>query len=111
MTSLPKLMRDSEKLRFTPRARRSLVEVARYSLKAHGTVQRDRYMRELEASLLRLVDFPEMGRQRLEIREDVRAVRSGQHLIFYRIADEKIEIIGVPHQSMDIIAYFGEEGS
>jgi len=31
------------------------------------------------------------------------------HLVFYKIIDNQIEIIGIPHQSMDIIECLKEE--
>lgn len=32
------------------------------------------------------------------------------HLIFYKITQNGIDIIGVPHQSMDILSYFDAHG-
>ncbi|MEL6208286.1 MAG: hypothetical protein AAFR47_23755 [Pseudomonadota bacterium] len=36
----------------------------------------------------------------------LRSWREGSHIIFYRIAEDRIQIIGVPHQSMDLDGMF-----
>ena len=94
----------------TPRALRDLAEIAIYTEDVWGLRQAEQYNDQLIARLGWLAQNPSLGKPREDCGSGLRAFREGQHLIFYRIADEKIEIIGVPHQSMDIIAYFGEEG-
>jgi len=37
-----------------------------------------------------------------EIKPGYRSVAEGKHVIFYRVSDAGVEILGIPHSSMDI---------
>jgi len=52
-----------------------------------------------------LVENPLLGKNREDIKEGYYCFPEGMHLVFYVIKDPQIEIIGVPHQSMDIVGY------
>ena len=56
-----------------------------------------------------LAEYPEIGRERPEILPNLRSFREGSHIIFYRTRGTDIDIIGVPHMSMDIESYFETE--
>lgn len=43
-----------------------------------------------------------LGRSRDEVKEGYRSFNEGSHIIFYRVAESAIEIIGIPHKNMDI---------
>ena len=78
-----------------------------YTRKQWGIVQADSY---LEALILRfdwLAENPELGKQRDDVKSGYFCFPEGMHLIFYIINDNQIDIIGVPHQRMDIIEYLG----
>jgi toxin ParE1/3/4 len=32
----------------------------------------------------------------------------GMHIVFYKIGKEGIDILGIPHQSMDVVRYLDE---
>lgn len=93
----------------TPRGLRDLAEIAKYTEDVWGLAQAKRYNDRLIGRFDWLARHPALGKPREECGEGYHAFREGQHLIFYRINGETIEIIGVPHQSMDIIAYFDED--
>lgn len=56
-----------------------------------------------------LADNPMLGRTRDGVKEGYRSFREGNHIIFCRVAGSAIEIIGIPHQRMDIEQNPGEE--
>ena len=56
-----------------------------------------------------LAEHPEIGRTRPEILPDLRRFREGSHIVFYRTRGMVIEIIGVPHVSMDVDSCFENE--
>lgn len=89
---------------------RSLVQSALeliwfYTLEQWGVEQANAY---LEATIKRfdwLAENPLLGKQREDIKEGYYCFPEGMHLVFYKISNDQVEIIGVPHQSMDIVEY------
>jgi toxin ParE1/3/4 len=52
-----------------------------------------------------MVENPEAGRKRDDIKAGYFCYPQGLHLIFYTIHNNKIDIIGIPHQRMDVISH------
>lgn len=93
-------------LRITPRAEQDLKNIGRYTLKMWGRDQRDVYLRAIDRRFAWLAERPERGRHRPEVREGYHSYLQGSHVVFYLIRDGGIDIIGIPHQRMDIMNYF-----
>ena len=53
-----------------------------------------------------LAERPNLGKHRPEIKEGYYSYPQGSHVVFYLIRDDGIDIIGVPHQRMDVMNYF-----
>ncbi len=77
-----------------------------YSYQEWGAEQADQYIRALLARFTWLSENPQLGKQRTEIKPGYYCFPEGSHLIFYKIAQDGIDIIGIPHQSMDIVGRF-----
>ena len=92
--------------RITPRAREDLLGIGRYTEKRWGREQRNRYLRNLEKRFAWLADSPCMGKHRPEVHEGYYSFPQGEHVVFYLIAGDHIDIIGVPHRRMDILSHF-----
>jgi len=46
---------------------------------------------------------PDLGKNYSEITEDLFGFKAGRYIIFYRtIKESEIEIIGIPHEEMDL---------
>ena len=88
------------------RAREDLTIIWRYSAKHWGAKQADRYYREMLACCKELASNPQLGRQRDEIKAGYRSFPQGRHVVFYLITSAGVEIIGIPHQSEDVEAFF-----
>ena len=95
--------------RVTPRAAADLNHIAVYSLRKWGRPQTTAYLKALNDRFAWLAEYPDIGRARPEILPELRSFREGSHIIFYRTRGTVIEIIGVPHMSMDIDSYFESE--
>ena len=85
----------------TPAAKADLREIWLYTLENWGEAQADRYLFQLEECCERLVEHPELGRPRDELRRGYRSLLEGSHLIIYRYHLDRIEIIRVLHRRMD----------
>ena len=92
--------------RITPRAKEDLKAIGRYTLKTWGKAQRDTYLHAMEERFAWLAQRPDLGRHRPEVREGYYSYPQGSHVVFYLIRESGIDIIGVPHQRMDIMNYF-----
>lgn len=56
----------------------------------------------LRKRLRGLANNPLLGKARDEVKESDHSFNEGSHVIFYRVAGDDIEIIGIPRQSMDV---------
>ena len=87
-------------------AQNDLESIWVYSYQEWGIEQADQYIRSLLTRFTWLSENPQLGKQRAEIKPGYYCFPEGMHLIFYKITRDGINIIGIPHQSMDFIVYF-----
>lgn len=59
------------------------------------------YLNKLEKRFIELVNSPDIGKQRYELKGSPMSSHCGRHVIFYRKAKQGIEIIRILHDSMD----------
>lgn len=83
-------------------AKEDLLEAWDY-IAEHDEVAADRYIDFLRKRALELLDFPELGRLRNEIRPDLRSLLARNHLLFYRIQSHEIQILRILHGSRDFL--------
>lgn len=70
-----------------------------------GVDQADSYLATLFERFQRLADNPEIGKPRPDVQEGFHGFPFRSHMIFYLLGPTSIEVIGVPHQSMDILKH------
>ena len=95
--------------RITPRARDDLISIGRYTQAQWGRSQRNLYLRKIEKRFDWLAANPHLGKDRSDVAADDYSLPEGLHVIFYMISEVGVDIIGVPHKSMDIITYFSSD--
>jgi toxin ParE1/3/4 len=96
----------------TRRANLDLLEI--WSYVAQDSPQAaDRLIERLDQHCERLASFPEMGRLRDELAPSLRSLVVSRYVVFYRPAEDGIEVIRVLHGARDVAAILrGEsEGS
>ncbi|HXA47508.1 MAG TPA: type II toxin-antitoxin system RelE/ParE family toxin [Burkholderiaceae bacterium] len=96
----------SLRYRITPKAKEDLKNIGRYTQQKWGKEQRNRYLKNLYDRFSWLAENPELGRLRPEVKEHYYSYAQGEHIIFYIVSDHMIDIIGIPHQKMDVPNYF-----
>lgn len=89
-------------VRLTPRALADLDAIADYTIDSWGVAQMVEYLQTLNNRFAWLAENPLAGHDRRDIHPDYRSFPQGSHIIFYLTSDESIDIIGIPHKSMDI---------
>lgn len=79
------------------------IDIYLYGLKQFGFVQAEAYSQDLIDGFQTLTRHPEIGKRlpRKGYRE-LRQIRWGSHLIVYRVLDDEIQIITLPHKAMEI---------
>ena len=77
------------------------------SLQADNPDAADRLVSRISKATARLMDYPESGS--LKIEPDIRSIPVGSYTIYYRVADQVVEIVRVLHAARDAGAVdFGE---
>jgi toxin ParE1/3/4 len=84
-----------------PKAVSDLEEIWDYTVRMWDEDQAERYLRLLNVGFIDLTIQPDLGRSCDAIRPGYRVFRVGSHVIFYRVLNQRIEIVRVLHQSMD----------
>ena len=93
-------------VRVTPRAHDDLKNIGRYTEQTWGKAQRNSYLKWVEARWHWLAENLQLGKHRTDIGEGDYSFPEGQHVIFYLIGSNPIDIIGIPHKDMDVISNF-----
>ena len=89
-------------------AENDLEEIWLYTLQEWGVDQGDKYIRGLISRFSWLMENPQIGKRRDDIKPGYYSFPEGSHIIFYTLTNYGIDIIGIPHQRMDIISYLKE---
>lgn len=98
-------------LRYKASAREDLIAIALYIADESGSREvADAFGRKLEQRCEHLASLPgTLGTARPDLREDLRSTPCQGYVIFFRYADETLEIVNVLHASRDVVAYFDEQ--
>jgi len=87
-------------------AQNDIISIQNYTLDTWGRAQTDKYLSKLEQRLEWLAKNQQLGKQRDDIKCGYMSFPEGRHIIFYRIAEHGIEVMGIVHQSEDIDVHF-----
>ena len=88
------------KYRLRQSARDDLKDIARYTLKHHGKVQRDRYLNGLKERFELLGENPNFGRSRDDVKIGCHCSDYNKHVVFYVIQNDYVEILAILHERM-----------
>lgn len=89
-------------------ARGDLEQIWDYTVDRWDDEQAEKYVREIERAIERVVDNPGIGRVCDEVRPGYRKHEVGSHTSYYRIASGEpadsavIDIVRILHQRMDV---------
>ncbi|QTD51908.1 type II toxin-antitoxin system RelE/ParE family toxin [Sulfidibacter corallicola] len=90
------------KLKFTAPAARDLRAISRFTDHRWSADQRKRYVGSLYERCRWLVENPFLGKPLPVFSPNHRGYPEGSHYIVYRVVEDRLEIIRVLHQRMDI---------
>ena len=86
-------------------AEKDLEDIWFYSFEMWGVEQADSYTGSLIARFEWLASNQQSGRKRDDIKSGYYCFPDGEHVIFYKIDNDVIDIIGVPHHSQDVVLH------
>lgn len=84
------------------RAITDIEEIWLYTVEKWSVDQANRYYNLIFEEINYICKMPDCGKQVHYIRIGYRASKVKSHLIFYKVANDKVEIIRVLHQRMDV---------
>jgi toxin ParE1/3/4 len=86
---------------FSPRALADIEEIWDYTERRWDADQAERYNRVLRQGIELVARDPRRGRSCDHIRPGYRKYSIGSHVVFFRVIEEKIEVVRILHQRMD----------
>lgn len=92
-------MRD---IHLSEAAKSDLVDIWVETDRHWGEAQADRYLDDIERALKGLIANPKMGLDCSDLFQGARKLITGRHLVFYEVDPDRIFVIRVLHQSMDV---------
>jgi toxin ParE1/3/4 len=97
---------------WSPEALADIDHLWDYYAKVAGRGTADRILREIAKVVAAIDDFPFAGRARDEIRFGLRSLAAAPQIVFYRLKDDRPEIVRVLDGRQDIEEIFsdGENG-
>jgi len=87
-------------------ARDDLEEIWLFTYEEWGLEQADKYLDSLFSRFEWLSCNPYAGKDREDIKSGYYCFPEGMDLVFYTMTETGIDIIGVPHQNMDVVSHF-----
>ena len=79
-----------------------LEDIWLYTLADWSLEQADSYTHAILTRLSWLADNPADGKPRDDIKPGYFCFPEGRHLIYYIMTDDTADVIGIPHQTMDV---------
>ena len=73
-----------------------------YTAEEFGIDQAVAYVSGFDNAFTQLLDNPELGSKRPEIRKGLRSLVRESHIVFYRVLKDRIRIVRILHASRDL---------
>ena len=83
-------------------AKSDLVDIWVETDRQWGAAQADRYLDDIDRALKGLIANPQLGSDCSDLQQGARKLITGRHLVFYEVDPDRIFVIRVLHQSMDV---------
>ena len=89
-------------IRISRQTEEDLVDIWLYTNDEWGSDQADEYLRQIDTGISRLVEYPELGKDRNELREGYRSLSINHHIAFYIVQKNEITIVRILHENSDL---------
>jgi len=85
----------------SPRSLDDLKDIYQYGVLSRGAAQASDYLNTLKSHFWKLTEQPKVGVEREELLPNMRSFPVENHIVFYRLQSEHIEIVRVLHARQD----------
>lgn len=85
----------------SPKAKSDLSGIWDYTLEVWDVEQAEKYVRELWVAMQTQACDHSTSTNISDVRSGYRKIRSGSHVIFFKLIDDGIDVIRILHQRMD----------
>ncbi len=82
-----------------------LTSIFEYTLQEHSIDQAESYLNSLEDVFNKIVQNPNIGKSRNEIKFGLKSISAEYHIIFYRVFEDRIRIVRALHHSRDLKSF------
>lgn len=100
--------RAKAKLLLTERSLRDIAEIEAYSIDLWGKRTANKYIRDIEAGLVRLQEKQELLREQEELHPSLRFYRVNKHVLVCDVRPKSIVLLTVIHAGRDIPSRLAE---
>lgn len=90
----------------SPKAKSDLGDIWDYTLSEWGIDQAEKYVRELSAVMQAHACDSSTSADISDVRKGYRKIRSGSHVIFFKLTGEGIDVVRILHKCMDFERHF-----
>jgi toxin ParE1/3/4 len=94
--------------RLSNKAIEDLKSIGRYTQQTWGLEQRKKYLAKIDAGFHTIAREPRIGTACDNIRKGYRKFYVGRNLVFYRQTGNRVEIIRILHDRMDVKSHMSE---
>ncbi|MEE9493089.1 MAG: type II toxin-antitoxin system RelE/ParE family toxin [Gammaproteobacteria bacterium] len=91
----------AHQLVIAPATKNDLKSIYHYGLRQWGQAQSVNYMAAIKDQFWSLTEHPLMGIERPELLPYTRSLPIQNHILFYRVTDNRIEVIRILHSRQD----------
>jgi len=87
--------------RLSPLAEEDLFKIISTTVESWGSLQAKMYAQIIEAALLKLAEYPDLGKERNDVYNGARSFPIEKHIVFYQASEKGIDVARILHQCMD----------
>ncbi len=89
--------------KFTNKAVDDITNIWNYTFGTWSELQADNYYQMLLENCKEIANNPDLGKNYFGVTTDLKGIKAGRHIIFYRkIKEEYVEITRILHEQMDL---------
>lgn len=87
-------------------ANTDLIEIANYTKQNWGVTRKNEYLRAIQDLFERLSNYPNIGRQRKDLSQNLRSISIQEHIVYYIHDKNGLTVVRVLHRRRDVRLIF-----
>ena len=100
---------DNLRVVWSPESEDDLLSIWRWGASRFAPSVADKHLRDIHRAATCLASTPLMGRQRDDLRAGIREIVVYPTVLFYRVSQQRVEVVRVVDGRRDLASVFGED--